>query len=112
LKILKPEYSRIDERGKLIQLISGDWKQANLIEIKRGHKFGGHYHKKKNEFFYVLKGHVMVMVSKDDITQSVFVTEGGCFLIEPYDKHTFEAIEDTLIIELLSHKYSEEDTYE
>ena len=42
---LKVEYQRKEDRGTLTQVNSGDWKQLNILEIKKGNTFGGHYHK-------------------------------------------------------------------
>ena len=112
MRLLNPEYEREDHRGKLTQLITGSWKQANLIEIKKGKKFGGHYHKKKKEYFYILYGHVMMSVKIDGVEQTVFLRRGHSFIIEPYETHTLEATEDTSIVELLSKPYDEKDVYE
>jgi quercetin dioxygenase-like cupin family protein len=98
------EYSRVDNRGKLIQPISwGNWKQLNILCINRKEVFGGHYHKIKTEFFYILSGRVWF--------NDMDLQSGDCLVIEPGDMHTIEAIEDSVIIELLSETYDKLDVY-
>lgn len=114
MRTLKPEYTRQDERGRLVQIVSGLWKQVNLLDIKKGNKFGNHYHKTKEEIFYIVRGHIFLEiynVKYEETLNKHFVT-GQMFIVSPYDKHTLEAMEDTIIVEVLSEKYSEEDTYE
>lgn len=113
MKILKPEFERKDKRGRLIQIVTGDFKQLNFLEIKKGHKFGGHYHKKKREIFYVIKGEIQLeTITEKGVEIITLFKEGSCFLVEPYDKHIIVAEEDSLLVEVLSEPYSKNDTYE
>ena len=113
MRILKREFEREDTRGKLIQLITGDFKQLNVIEIKKGKTFGGHYHLKKEEFFYVIFGDIRVQINNGYNQSMHYFTAGDCFLVEPFDRHIIEALEeDVMIVEALSEPYSEDDVYE
>ena len=108
---LKVEYQRKENRGTLTQVNTGDWKQLNVLEIKKGETFGGHYHKEKTELFYVIFGEAEFVIEN---TQGVFteqLAKGDCLLVEPYDTHTIYASKDVAIAEVLSHPYSEQDTY-
>lgn len=104
MKRFEVEYKREDKRGKLIQVLSwGVWQQLNILVIKRKEVFGGHYHRHKAEFFYILSGKVRF--------NGIEMQTGDCIWIEPLDIHTIDAITDTIIVELLSDPYSEEDTF-
>lgn len=114
MRTLKPEYVRQDERGRLVQITSGTWRQVNLLDIKKNNKFGGHYHKEKEEIFYVVRGHIFVEIynTKHNETLHKHFVAGQMFIVHPFDKHTIEAMEDTIIVEVLSKPFSQEDTYE
>ena len=103
MKRLNPEYIRSDDRGTLTQINTNTWEQVNLLEITAGKVFGGHYHKHKTELFYVISGTIK-------INGEIF-EKGGIFLIEPMDMHTIEAIEDSVIVELLSLPYDKNDIW-
>ena len=111
MKRLQVEFKREDTRGFLIQVNTNSWKQMNHLFIIAGESFGGHYHKKKEELFYVTKGDVTIDIINDLGGKSIDLKKGDCVLVEPYDVHTVHAITDCEIIELLSESYSEEDTY-
>ena len=112
MKQLNIEYIRTDERGTLIQVSTGDWKQLNHLILKKGKMFGGHYHKHKKELFYMLGGKVMMKVEREGTLFHFELITGDSFLIEPLDKHTIYATEDSELMELLSQSYSSEDIYE
>ena len=109
MKILKPEFQRKDDRGSLTQVITDNFKQLNVLEIAKGEKFGNHYHKIKHEVFYIISGRILLKIDQNDW---IMMNEGTAFLIEPGDRHTIEAIRNTVIAETLSHPYDKGDTYE
>ncbi len=114
MKILKPEFVREDKRGTLIQFATGNWKQGNILKINKGQSFGGHYHKKKKEIFYVIKGVIYVAVAHIENLYAMQVysfKSGDMFFIEPYDEHTIGAKMNAILVELLSRPYSKEDNY-
>lgn len=102
---LKIEFTREDKRGSLIQINTGIWKQVNYLIIKKGNSFGGHYHKHKQELFYLLRGKVKVNSTEE-------INPNECFLIKPLEKHTIYAIEDSELIELLSEPFDKGDIWE
>lgn len=102
MKTLKPEYARNDKRGSLIQLPGS--KQTNILIIREGETFGGHYHKERTELFYVIFGHLMM-----NKVRNLF--SGDFIQIDPGDMHTFTAIKTTYVVELLSDPYNEKDTW-
>jgi quercetin dioxygenase-like cupin family protein len=103
MKTIKAEYERTNERGSLIQVSTGEWKQVNVLKMNKGKTFGGHYHKKRTELFYVIQGELSMPDRK--------LHSGEAILIEPFDMHTFTACEDSIVLELLSTPFTEEDTH-
>lgn len=101
---LNVEFTRSDERGLLIQINTGEWKQINYLIINKGNEFGGHYHKYKQELFYLLRGKVKVNENDE-------VNPNECFLISPLEKHTIYAMENSELIELLSEPYDPKDIW-
>jgi quercetin dioxygenase-like cupin family protein len=78
--------------------------QVNILEIKKGHTFGGHYHKTRTEFFLIIKGAL-------ELNGKEMLNEYDWVIIEPGDMHTFYAWKPTIAIELLSEPFDEKDTW-
>ena len=112
MQIVKVEYIRKDKRGILIQINTGLWKQVNYLTIKKDEAFGGHYHRHKEELFYLIKGAVKVEIINKIKQQGTRLSfkKGECFLIEPMEKHTLYALKNSELVELLSEPYSQLDT--
>ena len=57
MKIIDVPFEHSDERGIFRELARGDkWKEINVAERKKGITSGNHYHKVKDELFYVYRG--------------------------------------------------------
>lgn len=110
MKLLQPTYYRSDERGSLTD-IRGEWKQANILHIYKGEKFGGHYHKEKTEIFYVMSGLVTFTIVNQEKLYRHLLVAGKIIMVEPYDQHTLLALEDSVVVEFLSSSYDEKDTF-
>lgn len=97
---------RQDNRGKLIEIFKGDFAQCNVLEMKKGSVWGGHYHKKTEELFFVHKGKLLVNQksigkrSKRSYTKTY--KEGDVFAIKLYTLHTATALEKTICVVLYS----------
>ena len=109
---LNIEYARTDERGSLIQINTGEWKQANYLSINKGYSFGGHYHRHKQELFYLISGKIKVIIEGTGLTHNLDIVENELFLVEPFEKHTIVAKENSVLLEMLSQPFSKEDTYD
>lgn len=55
-----------------------------------------HYHKEKDEFFYIVRGEIRVRLNE----QEVVLTAGDTLHIAPGQQHRIYPIKDTLILEL------------
>ena len=116
MKILPLEFKRTDNRGSLIQVISSlDWQQLNYLKINKDNIFGGHYHKKRTELFYIISGEIKFKIENiQSNTTSIFYLrsdEEEVLIIEPYEKHTLIALENSEIVELLNQPFTEEDSF-
>jgi dTDP-4-dehydrorhamnose 3,5-epimerase-like enzyme len=115
VEFIKPEFSFIDERGTLNQLVSSGWKQINIVTSSKGVIRGNHYHKNNNEAFYIIKGVFKLILEQDNKKEVYNIKEGDFFIIKPYVCHTFEYIEDTILIALydkgIKEGKSKMDTY-
>ena len=111
MEILQVEYKRSDGVLTQVNTFDREWKQMNHLELSKGDSVGGHYHMKKDELFYVLRGEVSVLVRDQLRVDSLTFKKGGCFIIEALEEHTISALKDSTLIELLSEPYDKEDTH-
>lgn len=92
-----------NENGVLIQLVHDGWKQVNVIESRAGKLRGGHYHKYNEEAFYVISGKFNLYVWLDNDKEEYTMEKGSWFKIKPNVFHTFEYIEDTILVSMYSN---------
>ena len=83
----QPEFIRTDKRGKLIQLITGKFKQLNILEMVDKTPWGGHYHKNRYEFFHVLDGAISLRIKKNGCNIETEVIKGESFMVKPFEVH-------------------------
>lgn len=100
LKILKPDFKHLDERGSLIQLVHDGFRQVNVIHSTKDSQRGGHYHKVNQEAFFVISGHLFLNLSFHEKREHYEFRAGDMFLIEPYVFHEFIFPEDTLLVSM------------
>ena len=86
IEILKTDFSFVDERGKLFQLVHGNIAQVNYVESVPG----GHYHKLNKETFYIISGEVIVTASLGNETEQMTFHTGDMFAIDINIMHSFD----------------------
>lgn len=74
--------------------------------LKKGFRCSIHYHKIKDEMFYILSGKVLIEMDG----QNRVLNPGDRQLIEPNVKHRFTGLQDSEIMEFSTH-HMEEDSY-
>jgi quercetin dioxygenase-like cupin family protein len=79
---------------------------GKILNLDRGFQCSYHFHKNKDETFYVLEGLVGMVVSGDNR----IMKSGDTQLILPGQLHRFVGLEDSKIIEFSTH-HKEEDSY-
>lgn len=74
--------------------------------LKKGFRCSIHYHKKKDETFYIIKGKILMETDKE----KRIMLPGYSILITPYTKHRFTGLENSEIIEFSTH-HEDSDSY-
>jgi|TARA_B100000315_G_scaffold169408_1_gene157999 quercetin dioxygenase-like cupin family protein len=93
------------EWGKEIWIVNRDYCGKKLI-LNKGFRCSMHYHKNKDETFYILKGKVLLEIC----TQKNIMLPGDSILIKPGQKHRFTGLEDSEIMEFSTH-HEDSDSY-
>src|SRR3989344_620376 len=86
-------------------IVNYDYCGKKLI-LKRGFRCSMHYHKKKDETFYINKGKVLMEANN----KKRIMKEGDSIRITPGVKHRFTGLEDSEIIEFSTH-HEDSDSY-
>lgn len=103
---------RNDQRGVLRELYSGSIGQCNLLVMKKGSVWGGHYHKKTTEFFYVIEGEIRVLLVSRNGTyrRNKIYQTGDSFIIKPPILHTIRVVKKTSCVVLYSRRFDPTNT--
>lgn len=109
VKILKPDFEFSNENGSLVQLVHTGWNQVNVLDSKKGSNRGGHYHKENEEAFYIVSGEINLILDNGKEEEKTNFKAGDMFLIEPFLMHTFEFVEDTLMVSMYNQGVEHED---
>lgn len=97
---IEPDFIFENECGKLTQLVREGWNQVNVITSVAGSKRGGHYHKINKEGFYIITGKFRLVLEEEGKSEEYMMQAGDMFIIQPYQKHYFEYIEDTILVSM------------
>ena len=84
-----------------------------MLYFVKGKKCSWHYHKLKDEVFYVQSGRLVVRYSEDDDlnrADSIVLTPGDNFHVYRGLRHQMEALEDTELFEF-STQHFDSDSY-
>jgi mannose-6-phosphate isomerase len=78
------------------------------LELKKGSKGGLQYHRKKEEFGYLIKGKLKINFSLDNrVLSSKIISSGQFFYFPPYFIHQEEALTNCEIIEASTPYYND-----
>ena len=103
-----------EERGEFVQIAYQERiYHLALFEIRKGFTRGNHYHRKKEEIFYVFCGKLRALFMDMENLQKEekFLEKGDKIRIKPHCGHIFFGLEDTLVVEYSPQVYEEEDNY-
>jgi len=96
-----------DKRGSFLGITNKyTWGEINFIETVKGVTRGNHYHKSTKELFYILSGKIHISIY-DLITKKTLEFDAlpnNIFIVNPYEVHTFETLENSTWLNMLSHK--------
>jgi len=82
-------------------LVNNNLYCGKILHVQRQHCCSYHYHKLKDETFYILKGHVVMELNNNRFD----MLQGDVVRIKPGDKHRFFGIDDTDIIEISTRHF-------
>ena len=94
-------------------IVNNDLYCGKLLFFEKGKKCSWHYHKIKDETFYIQSGSLLLKFSEeDDIVESneIILKQGDSFHIPVGMKHQMIGIEDTEMFEF-STTHFDEDSY-
>ena len=103
--LVPPYFYYVDHRGKLVGVFQGlKWEEINYIESTNGSVRGNHYHKETREGFFLIDGKIRVtLVDNAKGSKRIFVSKkGDAMVIDPNIMHTFEMLENSRWINMLS----------
>ena len=72
---------------------------GKILEIKKGWRSSMHYHKIKDETFYILEGIIMMEYNGEDM----IMAKGDSIRIKPNEKHRFSGIIKASMLEFSTH---------
>jgi quercetin dioxygenase-like cupin family protein len=79
---------------------------GKFLYLDKGKRSSLHFHKIKDETFYILSGKVLMEVEGNEKV----MIEGDSIRIMPGQKHRFSGLNDSVIIEFSTH-HEEDDSY-
>ena len=103
-----------EEKGEFVQISYGEeLRHLALFEIRKGFFRGNHFHREKEETFYIFSGKINAVFHdiENGETEEAWLSEGDRIRIEPLCGHILYAAEDTLVVEYSPQVYRMEDTY-
>ncbi len=103
-----------EERGEFVQVAYQEaMRHLAAFEIRKGFLRGNHYHKKKEEIFYVFRGKIKALFLDMDTLQKEekILAKGDKIRVRPYCGHLFYGLEDAFVIEYSPQVYDKEDSY-
>lgn len=110
-KVITAYFHHQDPRGSITGIInSGQWEELNYITSVKNTIRGNHYHKTTTELFIILSGIIKVTFERieNDKATSEFEIKHfksrDAFIVNPNTSHTFEILEDSSWINVLSKK--------
>ena len=96
--------------GKEVWMANTDRYCGKLLYLKKGKRCSIHYHKDKDETFYIHQGIVFMELWSERNYEERIMHQGDTLRIVPEVRHRFSGLEDSLIIEI-STNHDEEDSY-
>ncbi len=98
--------------GKEVEIANNDKYCGKLLCFNKGAKFSMHYHLKKTESFYILKGGIKFNFYHLENAKMVYalLNEGDVIDIPVGCPHQIEALYDTVIVEV-STTHEDSDSY-
>ena len=111
---MPPYFHHADQRGRIVGIFQGlRWEEINYIESTKGGARGNHFHNDTIEGIFVIDGKIRVtLVDLLKNSKRTFIAEKGATLvINPKILHTFNMLENSKWINMLSKPSSVKDIH-
>lgn len=102
----------VDDKGEFAQI---SWREdighLAFFELRKGQFRGGHYHERKEEVFYVVRGAIKAVFADIDGggKETCLLEKGMKVRVGTRVGHRFEGIDDSLVIEYSRQYYDRTD---
>jgi D-glycero-D-manno-heptose 1,7-bisphosphate phosphatase len=109
-----PIFRHRDTRGEIAVLVDGEeFTHLKTLYIRQGEVSGRHYHLRKTEQTYILRGRARIQACcLDTGARLEFVVNAGDRVItRPYCAHRWTMLEDTWVVEYYRGVYERDDAY-
>lgn len=101
-----PTIRHEDKRRLLIEYVKDiPVKNLKVLYVKEKLPLGNHYHLKKDEIFYLLKGKGTVVLTTDKTYSRQWMFEGECILVPRGTIHTFTLYPGSILLEAATEPY-------
>jgi len=80
-------------------LMNNDLYCGKILFVKKGHRCSIHYHKIKDETFYILSGELRLEL----LGETIILKKGDQYRLYPNTMHRFSGVKDTKILEISTH---------
>ncbi len=92
--------------GEEIWLVNNEKYCGKRLILKKGKRCSLHYHKEKDETFYIHDGRVLMEAGG----KTIIMNKGDAIRLKPMTTHRFSGIRDSVIIGVSTH-HDDEDSY-
>ncbi|MDD5007155.1 MAG: cupin domain-containing protein [Syntrophorhabdaceae bacterium] len=103
-----------EERGEFAQIsYREDIGHVAIFELKKGLYRGSHFHKEKEEVFYVVSGKIRAIFMDIDTKEREehILEKGHKIRVETGVAHIFYGLDDALVVEYSPQYYDKRDAY-
>ena len=91
-------------------IVNTDKYCGKKLVFKKGYRLSLHYHKIKDETFYLVQGKVLVELVENGVKSTKIMTPGDSIRVLPLVHHRISALENSEVMEFSTH-HMEEDSY-
>lgn len=86
-------------------LVNNEFYCGKILHIKKGHCTSWHFHKIKDETFFILDGQIKLETTMPD---DLILNKNDCLRLKPKRMHRLYAMEDSNIIEISTQHFDED----
>jgi mannose-6-phosphate isomerase-like protein (cupin superfamily) len=104
----------VEEKGEFVQIAyKEEIRHLAFFELKKGFYRGSHFHKNKEETFYVIKGRIRAIFRNMETLRKkeLLLSKGDRIRVKTNCGHIFYGLEDALVVEYSPQVYDKDDTY-